>query len=97
MTNSSQIISTLKRDGFSLEQGAQYCRRIANTASHGGPDCQNDAVAYTLAADSLEAQANAEKLALDNVDRLIEENRHLASRVFELEKTITELIWGANI
>lgn len=91
MASPSEIIRCLKYDGYTLEHGAQYCRRIAASALYSGPDCQKDADAYTQAAEALEAQAKAEKLALENAERLEEENRHLAARVFELEKTIVKL------
>jgi hypothetical protein len=97
MTSAPRIIACLKRDGFNLDQAAQYCRTIAQTARHGGADTQESADTYQLAADSLERQDKAEKLALDHVSDLEAENQHLASRVFELETTIVNLIWGANI
>lgn len=97
VTTPAAIVATLKRDGYTLEQGARYCLAIAHTARYGGQDCQEDANAYQAAAELLEAQAKAEKLTLDNVTRLEEENQHLAARVLELEKTIVDLIWGANI
>jgi hypothetical protein len=87
----AEIIRCLRHDGFNLADGAAYCRRIALQARLGAYTRKEDAAAYTEAAERLEAQAKAERLALERVEALEEENRHLARRVLELEQAIVSL------
>ena len=89
--NPSEIVATLKRDGYGLEGGARYCRSIALHARYNAFAVAGDAEAYQEAAERLEAEAKAEKLALENVERLETENQRLAARVLELEQTIRSL------
>ena len=87
----SEIIRCLRYDGHTNESGARYCRSISLQARYNAFATPGDADAYQEAAERLEAEVKAEMLALENVERLEEENRHLAERVLELERTIVEL------
>lgn len=88
--DATEIIRCLLHDGNSLESGARYCRSIALNARYNAYAVAGDADAYTEAAERLEARAKAEKLALDNVNRLEGEVIHLTRRVLELERTVIE-------
>ena len=90
-TNPTEIIRCLLRDGHTLESGAKYCRTIAQNARYSAYAPAGDADAYTEAAERLEARAKAEKLALENVEALETENRHLLERILELERTVLQL------
>jgi hypothetical protein len=56
--NQFQIIRCLKRDGYTAEQGARYCRRIALGCAGNPWACPGDQQAYEEAARILEAEAN---------------------------------------
>jgi hypothetical protein len=84
----AEIIRCLLHDGYNLESGARYCRSIALNARYNAYGEPGRAEAYTEAAERLEARAKAEKLALENVERLEGEANHLAGRVLELEHTV---------
>ncbi len=90
--NPTEIIRCLLHDGHSLESSARYCRTIALNARYNAFAVDGDADAYTEAAERLEARAKAEKLALDNVNRLESEVIHLTKRILELERTVIEQI-----
>jgi hypothetical protein len=88
--NATEIIRCLLHDGHNLTSGACYCRTIALNARYSPYAPEGDADAYTEAAERLEARAKAEKLALENVERLEGEVIHLTRRILELERTVIE-------
>lgn len=87
----SEIVRCLRYDGYTLEEGARYCRQIALNARYSPYSPVDDAENYSEAASRLEAHANLEKLRLDYVTDLEQQNEHLLKRVLELEITIVQL------